>query len=87
VVLDLLSNQTMGLTLTRAARWTSVDGNKGKLEYIPINEHILNEITQFILDFPAKYADEAKASFKHALEWTTENLSANMLGNSNYSQK
>ncbi len=77
----------MGLTLTRAARWSSVEGNKGKLEYIPINEHILNEITTFIQEFPNKYADESKAPFKHALEWVSENLSASAFSGSSFSQK
>lgn len=74
----------MGLTLTRAARWTSVEGNRGKLEYTPINEHILNEITQWVQDFPNKYPEESKVVFKKPLEWTSEYLSANLLG-SNYS--
>ena len=70
----------MGATLTRAARWTSVGGNKGKLEYTPINEHILNEITQFVQTFPSKNPEESKVQFKKPLEWTSDNLTAQSLG-------
>jgi hypothetical protein len=76
----------MGVTLTRAARWTSVEGNKGKLEYTPINEHILNEITQFVQDFATKNPEESKVVFKKPLEWTSENITAASLG-SGYTAK
>lgn len=64
----------MGVTLSRAARWTSVEGNKGKLEYTPINEYILNEITQFAADFAAKNPLESKYAFKKPFEYLSENL-------------
>jgi hypothetical protein len=70
----------MGSTLTRAARWTSVGGNKGKLEYTPINEHILNEITTFVQNFPAKNPEESKIVFKKPLEWSSDYLTAQSLG-------
>lgn len=64
----------MGTTLTRAAHWSSVEGTQGKLEYTPINEYILNEITLFINEFSIKNPNEAKSVFKKPLEWTSENL-------------
>jgi hypothetical protein len=64
----------MGVTLSRAARWTSVEGNQGKLEYTPINEYILNEITQFGAEFSTKNPTEAKYVFKRPLEYVSENL-------------
>ena len=64
----------MGVTLSRAARWTSVEGNQGKLEYTPINEYILNEITQFGAEFSAKNPTESKYVFKRPLEYVSENL-------------
>lgn len=64
----------MGLTLSRAAHWTSVDGQNGKLEFSSINEYILNEITQFGVEFAGKYPNEGSYVFKKPLEWTTENL-------------
>ena len=76
----------MGIVLTRAAKWTSVGGNKGKLEYTPINEHILNEITQFVQEFPAKNPEESKIVFKKPLEWVSEHLTINSLG-SGYTTK
>ena len=67
----------MGLTLSRAARWTSVEGNQGKLEYTPINEYILNEITQFVAEFSSKNPNESKYTFKKPIEYLSENLNLN----------
>ncbi len=64
----------MGVTLSRAARWTSVEGSKGKLEYTSINEYILNEITQFAVEFPGKNPLEGGYVFKKPLEWTTDSI-------------
>lgn len=78
----------MGVTLSRAARWTSVDGNQGTLDITPINEHIINEITQFVTEFVAKNPEEAKVLFKKPLEWTTDNLSYfSVLTGANYTTK
>ena len=77
----------MGTTLTRAARWSSVDGVRGKLEYTPINEHILNEITQFVTDFCAKNGKEAKFVFKKPLEWSSEQLSIQNFSGSGFSSR
>ena len=73
----------MGTTLARAASWTSVEGTRGKLEYTPINEYILNEITQFVNDFLVKNPQEAKVVFKKPLEWTSENLTLDNFTGSN----
>lgn len=71
----------MGTTLTRAARWSSVEGTQGKLDYTPINDYILTEITEFINEFAVKYPNEAKVVFKRPLEWTSDNLTlANFTG-------
>ena len=78
----------MGTTLARAARWTSVEGTAaGKLEYTPINEYILNEITQFVLDFSIKNPQEAKVAFKKPLEWTSQNFAVASFTGSNFTNK
>lgn len=77
----------MGVTLARAARWTSVEGTQGKLEYTPINEHILNEITQFVLEFAEKYPNESKVMFKKPLEWKSESLTLASLAGPGFSSK
>ncbi len=77
----------MGVTLSRAAHWTSVEGFKGKLEYTPINEYILNEITQFATEFAGKSPNEANYPFKKPLEWTSETLTLNSFSGSQYVTK
>ena len=77
----------MGVTLTRAAKWSSVEGNQGKLEYTPINEYILNEITQFISEFPIKNPIESKLVFKKPLEWTSEYLNLSNFSGQNFTTK
>lgn len=74
----------MGVTLSRAAHWTSVEGMKGKLEFSSINEYILNEITQFAAEFASKNAAEGNYVFNKPLEWTTDCLTLTMFGGNNY---
>ncbi len=77
----------MGVTLSRAARWTSVEGTKGKLEYTPINEFILNEITQFAAEFSSKNPAESKFVFKKPLEYLSENLTLNHFTGASFTTK
>ena len=77
----------MGVTLSRAAHWTSVEGMKGKLEFSSINEYILNEITQFAAEFASKNAAEGNYVFNKPLEWTTDCLTLTMFGGNNYITK
>ena len=79
----------MGVTLSRAAHWTSAQGaTKGKLEFSSINQYILNEITQFVNEFAGKYPNEANYQFKKSLEWTTKDLTLSMfIQFGNYSTK
>lgn len=73
----------MGITLSRAARWTSVQG-KGKLEFSSINQYILNEITQFVIEFAGRCPNESNYQFKTPLEWTSKDLTLSMF-TGNYS--
>ncbi len=45
----------MGQTLDKACKWTSAkEGMRGKLEYTPANENILNKIIKFVEEVPNK---------------------------------
>nr|XP_061811680.1 outer dynein arm-docking complex subunit 2-like [Nerophis lumbriciformis] len=57
----------MGLTLTRAAKWTSA----GKLDSTPINSLVLRELMGFVEDFSSLHSQEAEHLFEEPLEWTT----------------
>lgn len=62
----------MGAALARATQWTSVsESGKGKLEFSPLNEKLLNDIIQFVESFPEKHPDEAGYAFKEPLSWET----------------
>lgn len=73
----------MGITLSRACRWTSVQG-KGKLEFSSINQFILNEITQFVIDFAGRCPNESNYQFKTPLTYTSKDLTLSMF-TGNYS--
>ena len=77
----------MGVTLSRAAHWTSVEGFKGKLEYTSINEYILNEITQFTVEFPGKNPIEGNYLFKKPLEWKTDSITLSQITGPQYITK
>ncbi len=63
----------MGQTLTTAAQWTSAqEGNRGKLEYTPSNEAILNNIVKFVEGFSSSHPEESKVVFRQAITWQTE---------------
>ncbi|XP_077592452.1 outer dynein arm-docking complex subunit 2 isoform X1 [Stigmatopora nigra] len=57
----------MGLTLTRAAKWSS----SGKLDSNSINDLVLRELTAFVEDFSSLHAQEAEYLFEEPLEWKT----------------
>ena len=63
---------SMGQTLTFAVQWTSAkEGAKGKLEYTPSNEAILNSVIRLIESFTSTNPEESKLAFKQALTWKT----------------
>ena len=64
--------RSMGQTLTFAVQWTSAkEGAKGKLEYTPSNEAILNSVIRLIESFTSTNPEESKLAFKQALTWKT----------------
>ncbi|XP_025060208.1 armadillo repeat-containing protein 4 isoform X2 [Alligator sinensis] len=61
----------MGVTLTRAAQWTSAGSGPGTLEITPLNESLLNEIIKFTEGFHYRHPQEAAFVFREPLEWKT----------------
>ena len=63
----------MGQTLATAAQWTSArEQGRGKLEFSPANELILNRILQFVEGFGGSHPEESKLVFKQPLVWETD---------------
>uniref|UniRef100_T1II95 Armadillo repeat-containing protein 4 n=1 Tax=Strigamia maritima TaxID=126957 RepID=T1II95_STRMM len=78
----------MGQTLFRAAQWTrATEMGKGKLEFTPLNEAILNSIGKFVEDFKNKHPDEAAVVFKSPLIWTSFLKLEDFLSNANLYKK
>ena len=62
----------MGQTLSFAVQWTSAkEGAKGKLEYSPSNEAILNSIISLFESFESSNPEESKLLFKQPLVWSS----------------
>uniref|UniRef100_A0A673C1M0 Armadillo repeat containing 4 n=1 Tax=Sphaeramia orbicularis TaxID=375764 RepID=A0A673C1M0_9TELE len=61
----------MGITLSRAAQWTTASSNIGKLEFTPMNELLLKEILSFVEEFSSQHPQQAEHVFKEPLQWTT----------------
>uniref|UniRef100_A0A4W6G7U3 Outer dynein arm docking complex subunit 2 n=1 Tax=Lates calcarifer TaxID=8187 RepID=A0A4W6G7U3_LATCA len=57
----------MGVSLTKAALWTS----SGKLEFTPMNESLLKEILSFVEQFSSQHPQEAEHVFEEPLQWST----------------
>ncbi len=63
----------MGQTLGVAAEWTSAkESSKGKLEYTPKNEVILNKVITFVENFSGINSAECEIEFKQPLVWETQ---------------
>ncbi|KAM7370158.1 hypothetical protein PAMP_011436 [Pampus punctatissimus] len=61
----------MGVSLTRAAQWTTASSGTGKLEFTPMNESLLKEILRFVEQFSSQHPQEAEHVFKEPLQWST----------------
>lgn len=62
----------MGNTLARAAQWTSSGAERrGKLEYTPMNQKILETILSHITGYTGRNPEGGKLEFKSPLSWTT----------------
>ncbi|XP_008279473.1 armadillo repeat-containing protein 4 [Stegastes partitus] len=61
----------MGLSLTKAAQWTTASSGTGKLEFTPMNESLLKEILRFVERFSSQHPQEAEHVFEEPLQWRT----------------
>ncbi|XP_070784506.1 outer dynein arm-docking complex subunit 2 isoform X2 [Enoplosus armatus] len=61
----------MGVSLTRAAQWTTASSGTGKLEVTPMNESLLKEILRFVEQFSSQHPQEAEHAFEEPLQWST----------------
>lgn len=63
----------MGQTLSSAAQWTTAkEEGRGKLEYTPANEAILNRIIGLVDGFSSEHSEESKVVFKRPLVWMSQ---------------
>ncbi|CAG5895551.1 unnamed protein product [Menidia menidia] len=61
----------MGVSLTRAAQWTTTSSGSSKLESTPLNESLLKKILCFVEQFSSKHPQEAEHMFEQPLQWNT----------------
>ncbi|XP_028289055.1 armadillo repeat-containing protein 4 [Parambassis ranga] len=61
----------MGISLSRAAQWTTASSGTGKLEFTPMNESLLREILHFVEQFGSQHPLEAEHAFEEPLQWST----------------
>ncbi|XP_074549652.1 outer dynein arm-docking complex subunit 2 [Halichoeres trimaculatus] len=61
----------MGVSLTRAAQWTTASSGTHKLESTPMNETFLKEILHFVEQLSTQHPQEAEHVFEEPLQWTT----------------
>uniref|UniRef100_A0A671YSH8 Outer dynein arm docking complex subunit 2 n=1 Tax=Sparus aurata TaxID=8175 RepID=A0A671YSH8_SPAAU len=61
----------MGVSLSRAAQWTTASSGTGKLELTPMNTSLLKEILCFVEQFSSQHPQEAEHVFKEPLQWST----------------
>nr|XP_019942803.1 PREDICTED: armadillo repeat-containing protein 4 isoform X1 [Paralichthys olivaceus]XP_019942804.1 PREDICTED: armadillo repeat-containing protein 4 isoform X1 [Paralichthys olivaceus] len=59
----------MGVSLTKAAQWTS--SGTGKLELTPMNQSLLKEILRFVEQLVSQHPQEAEHVFEEPLQWST----------------
>ena len=62
----------MGATLSRAAQWTNgSSAGTGKLEFTPMNESLLREISLSVEQLGSQHPQEAEHVFEEPLQWNT----------------
>uniref|UniRef100_A0AAQ4RTP6 Outer dynein arm docking complex subunit 2 n=1 Tax=Gasterosteus aculeatus aculeatus TaxID=481459 RepID=A0AAQ4RTP6_GASAC len=61
----------MGLSLTRAAQWTTAASGVDKLAPTPMNESLLKEVLCFVEQFSSQHPQEAELVFEEPLQWST----------------
>ncbi|TNN72433.1 Armadillo repeat-containing protein 4 [Liparis tanakae] len=61
----------MGLSLTKAAQWTTASSATGKLEQTTMNESLLKEVLRFVEQFSSQHPQESEHVFEEPLQWST----------------
>ncbi|XP_056290638.1 outer dynein arm-docking complex subunit 2 [Pseudoliparis swirei] len=61
----------MGLSLTKAAQWTTASSGTGKLELTTMNESLLKEVLRFVEQFSSQHPQESEHVFEKPLQWST----------------
>ncbi|KAM8822409.1 outer dynein arm-docking complex subunit 2 isoform 2-T3 [Spinachia spinachia] len=61
----------MGLSLARAAQWTTATSGAGKLAPTLMNESLLKEVLRFVEQFSSQHPQEAEHVFEEPLQWST----------------
>ena len=59
----------MGAALSSHAKWTSTNGRRGKLEYLPENETLLGNIVHYLNTVCRDHPSQAGLVFKTAFKW------------------
>ena len=62
----------MGAALSSRTQWTSASEiNKGKLEFTPQNELLLNDVVKYVETLVNSYPTESEVAFKESFQWYT----------------
>lgn len=61
----------MGISLSKAAQWTTATSGSRKLEFTPMNESLLKEILNLVEQFSSQHPQEAEHVFEEPLQWST----------------
>ena len=63
----------MGAALSSRTQWTSASEiNKGKLEFTPQNELLLNDVVKYVETLVSKHPAESEVAFKEPFQWHTK---------------
>lgn len=74
----------MGATLSSRAQWTSVsDRGRGKLEFTPQNEALVNDVISNVESLVSQNPREAETVFKEPFKWHST-LKSDAFGSLNF---
>ena len=63
----------MGAALSSRTQWTSASEiNKGKLEFTPQNELLLNDVVKYVETLVSNHPAESEVAFKEPFHWHTK---------------
>lgn len=70
-LLQSFPSDDMGISLSRAATWTTASCGAAKLEFTQMNEDLLKEMLCLVEQFSSEHPEEAKHVFDEPLQWKT----------------